>query len=592
VRRVLNVDQVVQRDRLACIIGEKYDAWRQARTGAEKMWKEVQSYIFATDTTTTTNSKLPWKNKTTRPKLCQIRDNLHANYMAAIFPNDDWFRWRPEDSASADMEKAQAITAYMKQKFWESKFEQTVSRCVLDFIDYGNVVGDAEYVEEIYTTPEGEETIGYVGPRLVRISPYDVVFDVTSQNFENSPKISRALLTIGDIEAKAGVSPEWAVIADKVLPKIKEARRQVAGYDSRDVRKTDGLVADGYGTLFDYYSSGLVEVLEFEGDLYDQGAGKLYPNHVITIFDRAYEGRNEPIKNWIGRSTKQHVAWRLRPDNLMGMGPLDNLVGMQYRIDHLENLRADMFDLTAYPVFKIRGYVEDFEYGPLERIYMEGDADVDFMRPDTLALNADMQIQELEAQMELMAGAPKQAMGFRSPGEKTKFEVQTLDNAANRTFLFKAAYFERNFLEPLLNAMLEKARREMNQAELIRIMDTDLGITKFLEITPQDIRTRGKLVPMGARQFAAQAQLVQNLSTLAGTGLYQDDAIKVHFSGIKMAQLLEENLGLKEFGIVQPNIRVTEQADTANLMQSAQEQVQVNGLTPTMDEGDIPDAAT
>jgi hypothetical protein len=28
------------------------------------------------------------------------------------------------------------------------------------------------------------------------------------------------------------------------------------------------------------------------------------------------------------------------------MGPLDNLVGLQYRIDHLENAKADALDLN------------------------------------------------------------------------------------------------------------------------------------------------------------------------------------------------------------------------------------------------------
>ena len=52
------------------------------------------------------------------------------------------------------------------------------------------------------------------------------------------------------------------------------------------------------------------------------------------------------------------------------MGPLDNLVGMQYRIDHLENLKADVFDQIAYPIIKIRGDVEDFDFEPAARIYM------------------------------------------------------------------------------------------------------------------------------------------------------------------------------------------------------------------------------
>ena len=34
--------------------------------------------------------------------------------------------------------------------------------------------------------------------------------------------------------------------------------------------------------------------------------------------------------------------------------------------------------------------------------------------------------------MEEMAGAPKEAMGFRSPGEKTAYEVQRMENAASQ----------------------------------------------------------------------------------------------------------------------------------------------------------------
>ena len=119
------------------------------------------------------------------------------------------------------------------------------------------------------------------------------------------------------------------------------------------------------------------------------------------------------------------------------MGPLDNLVGMQYRLDHLENLKADVFDLIAHHVLKIKGHVEDFDYGPGETIYVGDEGDVEFMRPDVTALNADMQIDRLEAKMEDMVGAPKQAMGIRTPGEKTKFEVQTLDNASSRIFQSK-----------------------------------------------------------------------------------------------------------------------------------------------------------
>lgn len=587
-RRVLNVcEDLVHADRLATMIAREFDRFWMARQRKELDWSEVSRYVYATDTSTTANAKLPWKNKTTRPKICQIRDNLHANYMAALFPNEDWFDWEPADPMSADTAKTMAIKAYMKTKLRDGKFEEVCSRYIYDLIDYGNVFGDVEYVNESFTDSVGVRISSYVGPRAIRYSPYDMYFDITSHTFEQSPKITKTLLTFGDIHKRMKIDPDWAKVKPEIIAKIEDNRRQVASV--KEIRKAEGLVAAGFSDLSHYYGSGLVEILEFEGDIYNLDSGELWESHIITVVDRAYVIRKEPIKTWTGKSTKQHCGWRLRSDNLMAMGPLDNLVGMQYRIDHLENLKADVFDLIAYPVAKVKGYVEDFEYGPLERIYMDVDADVEFMRPDTTALNADIQIRELEEQMEEMAGAPKNAMGIRTPGEKTKFEVQTLDNAAGRMFQNKITYFEKNFLEPLLNGMLESARRNIDQVDVARVIDNELGIVKFLEISKDDLMTKGKLIPVGARHFAAQAQLIQNLSNLSGTGLYQDPAVSVHMSGFRIAKLLEENMGLSKYRLVEPNIRIIENAESQNLAATAADQTQANAVTPPMTPEDIPD---
>ena len=50
-----------------------------------------------------------------------------------------------------------------------------------------------------------------------------------------------------------------------------------------DVNKAEGFIADGFGTLQEYYQSGLVEVLEFEGDYYDKDEDVLHKNKIITI---------------------------------------------------------------------------------------------------------------------------------------------------------------------------------------------------------------------------------------------------------------------------------------------------------------------
>ena len=86
-------DTMGKRDELADSITNMYTSFNSQRKEWINENLELRNYIFATDTTKTANRSLPWKNSTTNPKLTQIRDNLHANYMAALFPNDDWMKW-------------------------------------------------------------------------------------------------------------------------------------------------------------------------------------------------------------------------------------------------------------------------------------------------------------------------------------------------------------------------------------------------------------------------------------------------------------------------------------------------------------------
>jgi hypothetical protein len=264
----------------------------------------------------------------------------------------------------------------------------------------------------------------------------------------------------------------------------------------------------------------------------------------------------------------------------MAMGPLDNLVGMQYRIDHLENLKADVFDLIAHPVQKIKGFVEDFEYGPGARIVIGDDGDVSWDRPPDTALGSDLQIDILEKRMEEFVGAPKQAMGIRTPGEKTKFEVQTLENASGRIFQNKVSYFEQMFLEPLLNDMLELARRNLNGSDTIRILDDEIDVALFQDITKEDLLANGRLRPIGARHFATQANQLQNLVAIVNTSIGQDPSVAVHLSGKKLAKLIEELLGMQRFGIYEENVRVVEGMETAQLQQAGQETLDVEAQTP------------
>ncbi len=579
--KAIEVQNLINKDSLADNISNLYQSWSNSRQEKIGEIKELRNYLFATDTTTTSNSSLPWKNKTTLPKLTQIRDIIHANYMNALFPNDRWLKWEGYSRDAVDKDKRQAIVAYMDNKLREGNFINIVSNLLYDYIDYGNVFADVEFIKEYNTCSEtGEKTAGFIGPKAKRISIYDHVFNPLSTSYEDSPKVTRYIKTLGDLEVEIEKNPELAKINKDIVAKLRNNRQALKAYSTNDVDKALGFQVDGFGNLSSYYESGYVEILQFEGNIYDEDTGSFLENRDIYIVDRAYVIYNEQIKSWNGRSNKVHGGWRKRPDNLYAMGPLDNLVGMQYRIDHLENLKADAMDLAVHPPLAVHNIDEDFEWGPGSVIYVGDEGNITELGKSLQGvIAANNEIQSLEYKMEEMAGAPRQAAGIRTPGEKTAFEVQSLENAAGRIFQHKVNQFEREIIEPLLNNMLEVARRNMDTNDIIRVLDDDIGVTSFIEITKEDITAKGKLRPIGSRHFSANAQLMQNMTQLASTGLFQQPAFVAHFSFKNMARLVENLLtGIEKYDIVSDNALVYEQAETQKIMQEASEQVQLEQM--------------
>ena len=563
---------------LATSVVEKFDKFVHQREEQVEEWKEIRNFLFATDTRkTSVGANTSWQNSTTLPKLTSIRDNLHANYLSALFPNDDWLRWEAYTMEGASVAKRQAIQAYMENKCREGGFREVMSQLVYDFIDTGNAFGTLEYVAEYKTDEEtGEKIPQYIGPRAIRTSPYDHVFDPTAISYEASPKITRHIKTMGELESDAQALPGMSYNQD-IIDKLKETRTSLSTFSIQDLDKAEGYLIDGFGTLSEYYGSGYVELLEFEGDAYDPDTGDYLKDYIITVVDRRWVIRKVPNPSWFGKASRVHVGWRERPDNLYSMGPLANLVGMQYRLDHLENLKADAMDLNVWAPLIIQGDVEPFVYEPGAKISIPEDGSISRLPADSAVFQVNNEIGYLMAMMEEFAGAPKEAMGIRTPGEKTKFEVQQLQNAAGRIFFSKTLKFEL-FMEKLLNMMLEVSRRNMDGSDIIRTMDDDLGVQEFLAITKEDITAKGKLRPVGARNHAARAQLVQNLTTLSNTPVWQQ--IAPHISSKGLAKQVEQLLDLDKLAIVRDNVAVYEQAETQSIMNAAQQELEVQDATP------------
>lgn len=586
--KVLEIQAFTGRDDKSTFIANTWDTYNNQRAEWLAQKIEIQQYIFATDTTTTSNRSLPWKNKTTLPKLAQLRDNLHSNYLSALFPNDRWLQWKGYTKKDSSRRKAKVITAYMENKTRESRFRQEVSRLLYDYIDFGNSFVIPSFERRYKKDITGAKNPGYIGPRGHRISSHDIVFNPLASVFEDTFKIVRSLKTLGELKKMAIDNPEQT-FWEKAIARRVELQRNLGGYSKEDFDKAIGFSVDGFGSMYEYLRSDWVEILEYYGDYHDAGTGTLEIGRMITVTDRSYVARDVEIPTYDGRAPIRHVGWRMRPDNLWAMGPLDNLIGMQYRIDHLENLVADAMDLIVHPPLKIIGEVEEFVWGPGVEIHLDENGDVEEISKNMSAIiAAKSTVQDLMDQMELFAGAPREAMGVRSPGEKTALEVDRLFTAASRIFQEKITSFEVNLLEPHLNDQLEISIRNFDGADIVRIMDNDLGITEFATITRDDLSSAGILRPIGARHFAESANELQNVIGIASSPIWE--MIRPHTSGIAMTKFVEDVLSINGYDLFRPNVAIEEAKQTQSLTNQVSEDLNMEATAPS-NPGIIPAGA-
>jgi hypothetical protein len=573
-------DLFANKDVVAEDIAALYMKWRDAKAPHTERVKEVTQQVYATSTRETSNDALPWSNSTHIPKITQVKDLLEANYLDALMPNEGWFSFYGESADEVSKAKRDKIESYLKAKHRNRRFRQTVSQLLSDWVLTGNCFAQVSYItEKKKNLMTGADEVVYAGPQVDRISPYDIVFNPLAKSFYDSPKIVRTIKAIADIERDILENPSLKY-EEAILAEIKSVRNKYHGIkdNTADIAKSTQLEFDGFGNIDQYLESGYVEILEFYGDIYDRNTQTTYLNHVITVVDRSYVIRNQPLNTWTGRPHIYHCGWRKRPDNLWAMGPLDNLVGMQYRINHLENARADAFDDMLDPDIIIEGDVDVVRHGASTHYYIPeaGSGRVAYLHPDTTVLQADFQIQQLENRMELYAGAPREAMGIRTAGEKTAFEVETLTNAAGKFFQHKITQFEEEFLEHLLNAEIEVSRVDMDVADTVKTIDED-GVSLFIEVTRDDLKTNGRLVPMGARHYAERAKLVQTITRLAQS--FDQEAL-LHVSSIDYARALVTASGADVAIPVRPYVRISERAEAAQLQNVAAQQVQEHMMTP------------
>ena len=585
----LDFETLKVQDNLAANIYNQYEEWRLGSAGIKDKWSEVEEYLFATSTRETSNAhvggfsseeenRTGWSHSTHNPKLTNIRDLLSAQYDDALFGTDDWLQYQGHDREAVHMDKRAKAEAYVKTKWRLSGADSTMQHLIDDWIDTGNAFAMVDYVsEKSYDSDTELFTPGYKGSRVYRINPRDIEFNILAPDFKSAPKIVRTIKTVAELWRDAEDHPELGY-SSEILDLINKKRVVAGSVKAEEIDKHKQIHKCGFGSASLYLKSPYVEVLEYYGDMmYD---GEYLRDHVITVVDGAHVLRKQPTHIKI-----HHTPWRRRRDNLMGMGPLENIVGMQYMLNHLSNAFADVLDESLIPTVIRVGDMEATGYDKFggltstEYTSMSGEGSIDFSRPDASILQANLGLDQIKNEMEVMAGAPRELGGIKTPGEKTATEVNALQTGAFRMFNNKTIAFQKEFLEPIVNDFLILGKKYITEPEIVQSKDAELGIDVFLSITKEDLTSNGQLVPVGARHFIQRNKFLQEAANFSQM-LTADPEVAQHFSSVKMAEMLNATFDIDNFKLFEPYVRISERQESASLSQAAAGQVASQSAIP------------
>lgn len=559
-------------DQSAMKIGEMYTTFNDQRTTALAMGQEIRNYVYATDINDTNSGNLDSKNRTHIPKLTELSDTLQSNYWETIFGEIKFFKFNGVEAD--DRAKSKKVEAWIRVKLESKKFRQTVGReLIADFVIYGNCFIEVDYIVEL--DDKNEEI--FKGIVLRRISPLSIVFDADADSFGNTPKIRRKLIHLADLAGLPVKFPNAGYNKDAIDKAI--ARRQTAIRDDWvDMIQDQNLTVDGFDSFDDYFKQDYIEVLTYKGDMYNSDTGKVQKHRVIEVIDRLHIIRDETNPSPTGMSGIHHIKWRTRTDNLWGMGPLDNLAGMQYRVNKIENLKADVIDVIGHPItIHIGG--ESLEelgdiYIPGEIIDLPEGEDIRFESPDANILQvADSHMSLYFSLMEDFAGAPPEERGIRTPGEKTAAEINMLDSKGSKLFRDKSRIFETG-LEGALKEAFELTLDNFDGNDYIEIFD-DLEGKEILETLSLDsIKARGDFTAMGSKHWDIKNRRKSELTALFGAGgILQDPKYSAHVNSWESVKALEDIYQLTDTKIFERYRGVKDEVETQAIAQAESEEL-------------------
>lgn len=564
---------------IASLITDRWVTLWEQRKKLRSMDHEVQEYLHATSTKGTANQKdHEGQGHTTNiPMLYKTKEMLVALYMDMIFPSTSYMKWTGQAAVDKKtVSKGQATAEYMRKKMAYRPNAKAALQLITDFVERGRVASLTGFERVMRENKVGTKDVYYEGPTIKRLHPESYVFDVTATDVQSTPKIIRQVYPMAQIMRMHEDGSK--IYTKEIMNKLTSRRRESQAGFSEDRAKYITMNMHGLGNYSAYLQSGNVEVLVFLGDLYDNVSNTLLRDQHILIVDRADVLYQETSTMITGDNFHYHV-YEPFENTLGGLGPLHKVVGLQYALNHTQNMKANAVDLEVKPPTKFMGGDATQEIEPGARLIMDTDEDISFLNVQTQALQLNNDQSFTMGMYEQVTGIPSELSGIRTPGEKTATEHNSIISSGQRIPLTKAKYFEQFFWEPILQSMLEIAKENMQGTDFVAILNTETGQQDFMEVGRDDLAASGDIAPIGARGLAEESRALREFLEITQNPVMAQ-LLQPHISGKQLARKVEKSLNWEHSGVLRDFVQLTEQAELQDLATVADQKGQEHQLTP------------
>lgn len=541
------------------------ETMQQARQDREMVWMDcLEAYMGKFKDEWMQAAKQDGRSARFVPMFWDATENIVAQLMAMLFPNEDWFRPLPARTGGenlADDESVESIRVLLKYQHEQMRFSVefrklvkwlvitgncpwSLVRCRESAVDYPRFAQDmAAWVEQqqaaaerygvaieawrgeakmadmqgeprppapsmpLVPRPVAPETLIYSGPKLVVGDPFNFLIDDRANDPRSAFRMTTVWRTAAYLRHHATVD-ETGYATYENLENLKDS-----GQHSDDDRGRNNLIAQAFDmTLPD---KDAVKMYEAEGDfelvLGAEEAG-IYKSWICTIGNDRTLMRFEPSPSWSGDPSTQLATLIPIPGQAYGGGLLEPVLGIGDGVNARFNQVVDAIAVAINPETK---YVNDGVFDPEDAESGPGGlipvGDINNLQPLERNLSglplAYHEIEAMKADFQSFVRSGNPSIGRSS--ERSATEVAREASISGGSLQEIARFVEDNTLLPILRAQIQHNQQYLSKKEMVRISQDSTHT--WAEVSPASVRQSWDVRIVGSQNQLLKEQRLEKL---------------------------------------------------------------------------------